>query len=108
MSDIVLKVSLQELCVQEGITETMLIEVVEHGIVEPYEGQDSDEWMFELSSVHWMKKAIRLYHDLDIDWVSIAIVIDLLKQKDALLRENECLKKQLERFVSDTADIRWK
>nr|WP_320135020.1 chaperone modulator CbpM [uncultured Amphritea sp.] len=104
MSDIVLKVSLQELCVQEGITETMVLEVVEHGIAEPFAGQDANDWIFELNSVHWMKKAIRLYHDLDIDWVSIAIVIDLLKQKDALLRENACLKNQLDRFVSDVTD----
>lgn len=104
MSDIVLKVSLQELCVQEGITETMVLEVVEHGIAEPFAGQDVNDWIFELNSVHWMKKAIRLYHDLDIDWVSIAIVIDLLKQKDALLRENACLKNQLDRFVSDVTD----
>ncbi|MDX2421858.1 MAG: chaperone modulator CbpM [Amphritea sp.] len=106
MSDIVLKVSLQELCVQEGITETMVLEVVEHGIAEPFAGQDVNDWIFELNSVHWMKKAIRLYHDLDIDWVSIAIVIDLLKQKDALLRENACLKNQLDRFVSDVTDLR--
>jgi chaperone modulatory protein CbpM len=105
MSDIVLEVSLQELCIQEGITETMVIEVVEHGIAEPLIGNDINDWVFELNSVHWMKKAIRLYHDLDIDWVSIAIVIDLLQQKDVLLRENERLKMQLDRFVNDVTDL---
>ena len=100
MSDILLKVSLQELCTQEGITETMVVEVVEYGIAEPLAGNDCTDWMFDSSSVHWMKKAIRLYHDLDIDWVSIAMVIDLLQQKDALLRENERLRNQLDRFVS--------
>ncbi|MFT7111207.1 MAG: chaperone modulatory protein CbpM [Psychrobacter glaciei] len=100
MSDIVFKVSLQELCVQEGITETLVIEVVEHGIALPLSGDDFNDWMFESSSVHWMKKAIRLYHDLDIDWVSIAMVIDLLQQKDDLKMENEHLKNQLERFVN--------
>jgi chaperone modulatory protein CbpM len=99
MPDIVLKISLQELCAQEGITETMVIEVVEHGIAEPLAGNELSDWIFESNSVHWMKKAIRLYHDLDIDWVSIAMVIDLLQQKDDLIRENERLKKQLERFV---------
>jgi chaperone modulatory protein CbpM len=100
MSDIVFKVSLQELCVQEGITETLVIEVVEHGIALPLSGDDFSDWMFESSSVHWMKKAIRLYHDLDIDCVSIAMVIDLLQQKDDLQIENEHLKNQLERFVN--------
>lgn len=105
MSDILLKVSLHELCTQEGITETIVVEVVEHGIVEPLEGKDFNDWVFESSSVHWMKKAIRLYHDLDIDWVSIAMVIDLLQQKDSLLRENECLKTQIGRFVTDASDL---
>ncbi|MBL7002564.1 MAG: chaperone modulator CbpM [Gammaproteobacteria bacterium] len=98
MSDIVFKISLQELCEQEGITETIVFKVVEHGIAEPLEGND---WMFESSSVHWMKKAIRLYHDLDIDWVSIAMIIDLLQQNDALLRKNERLKNQLNRFINN-------
>jgi chaperone modulatory protein CbpM len=100
MPNIVLKISLQELCAQEGITETMVIEVVEHGIAEPLTGDDYNDWIFESDSVHWMKKAIRLYHDLDIDWVSISMVIDLLQQKDALLKENERLKSQLDRFVN--------
>jgi chaperone modulatory protein CbpM len=104
MSDIVLKVSLDELCAQEGITDVMVVEVVEHGIAEPLAGDDASNWIFESSSVHWMKKAIRLYHDLDIDWVSIAMVIDLLQQKESLLRENERLKIQLDRFINDGVD----
>ena len=105
MSDIVSKVSLQELCAQEGVTETIVIEVVEHGIAEPLAGNDFNDWIFKCGSVHWMKKAIRLHHDLDIDWVSIAMVIDLLQQKEALLKENEHLKKQLHRFVNDVTDL---
>lgn len=101
MSEMILKISLQELCIQEGINESLVVEVVEHGIAEPLEGTCCNDWVFESTSVHWMKKAIRLYHDLDIDWVSIALVIDLLQQKDALVRENERLKCQLERFIDE-------
>ena len=67
MSNIVLRVSVQELSAQEGIDESLVVEVVEHGIAEPLLDNNFDGWEFELSSVHWMKKAIRLYHDLDID-----------------------------------------
>jgi chaperone modulatory protein CbpM len=105
MPDIVLNISLQELCTQEGINETMVIEVVEHGIAEPLSGDNCNDWMFESSSVHWMKKAIRLYHDLDIDWVSIALVIDLLQQNDALIRDNKRLSNQLNRFINGQADL---
>ena len=101
MPDIMLQVSLQELCEQEGITETMVVAVVEHGITQPLAGDEFNEWVFESSSVHWMKKAIRLYHDLELDWVSVAMLIDLLQQRDDLQRENERLKIQLDRFVNN-------
>jgi chaperone modulatory protein CbpM len=42
---------------------------------------------------------VRLQHDLDIDWVAVAMVIDLLKKNEALQRQNECFQQQLKRFL---------
>ena len=100
MTDNIFKISLQELCTQEGFNKNMAIEVVEHGIAQPLTGDHYKDWIFESNSVYWMKKAIRLYHDLEIDWVAIAIVIDLLQQQDSLTKENDCLKMQLNRFLN--------
>jgi chaperone modulatory protein CbpM len=57
------------------------------------------DWVFDASSVHWLQKAVRLQHDLDIDWVAVAMVIDLLKKNEALQRQNECFQQQLKRFL---------
>ena len=99
MTDIVLGVSLHELCQCEGLTEQLIIEVVDHDIAQPVAGNNVVDWVFDASSVHWLHKAVRLHYDLEIDWIAVAMVIDLLRKNEALRRENECIERQLKRFL---------
>ena len=99
MTDIVLGVSLHELCQCEGLTEQLIIEVVDHGIAQPVAGNNVVDWVFDTSSVHWLQKAARLHYDLEIDWIAVAMVIELLQKNEALRRENECIGQQLKRFL---------
>ena len=99
MTDIVLGVSLHELCQCEGLTEQLIIEVVDHGIAQPVAGDNVVDWVFDTSSVQWLQKAARLHYDLEIDWIAVAMVIDLLQKNEALRRENECIEQRLRRFL---------
>lgn len=99
MTEGFLKISMSELCEAEHIDQQVVVEVVEYGIAAPVEGNSANEWIFDTTSVHWLKRAIRLYVDLEIDWISIAMVIELLKQKERLISENQQLQGQLQRFV---------
>ncbi len=99
MTDMVLSISLQELCQYEGLTEQLIIEVVDHGIAQPVAGSDVVDWVFDATSVHWLQKAVRLHYDLEIDWIAVAMVIDLLQKNEALRRENACFEQRLKRFV---------
>jgi len=99
MNDVMLKVSLQELCQYQGVTEELIVEVVSHGIAEPAEGREVADWVFDTASAHWLQKAVRLYYDLDIDWVAVAVVIDLLQQKEALEERNRLVEQQLSRLL---------
>ncbi|MFT4941297.1 MAG: chaperone modulatory protein CbpM [Paraglaciecola sp.] len=99
MGDTILKISLTELCEAEQINEELIIEVVEYGIAQPVAGKSVEEWIFDPTSVHWLKKAIRLNRELEIDWVAVAMVIELLKQKEHLQQENQNLQHQLARFL---------
>lgn len=99
MNDVLLKISLQELCQYEGLTEQLIVDVVSYGITEPTEGHSVADWVFDTSSVYWLQKAARLYHDLDIDWVAVAMVIDLLQQKEALEERNRIIEQQLNRLL---------
>lgn len=98
-SESFLKITVSELCEAESIDETLLVQVVEYGIAQPVAGQNSQDWIFDTSSVHWLKKAVRLYQEMEIDWVAVAMVIELLKQKESLLKENQHLQEQLQRFL---------
>ena len=99
MSETILRISLSELCEAEQINEELIIEVVEYGIAKPVAGKTVDEWIFDPNSVHWLKKAISLNRELEIDWVAVAMVIKLLKQKERLQLENQNLQRQLARFL---------
>ena len=48
-----------------------------------------------------MQRAIRLHRELDIDWVAVAMLIDLLRERDRLQNENQVLRQRLGRFLSE-------
>lgn len=99
MTEMVLSISLHELCQYEELTEQLIIEVVDHGIAKPVAGKDVPDWVFDAAGVHWLRKAARLHYDLEIDWIAVAMVIDLLQRNETLQRQNQGYKQQLKRFV---------
>lgn len=99
MTELVLSISLQELCQYEELSEQLIVEVVEHDIAQPVAGRNTADWVFDASSVHWLKKAVRLHTDLEIDWVAVAMVIDLLRENERLERRNRGFEQQLMRFL---------
>lgn len=88
----------QELCVSSDISEAILYELVEHSIAIPIEGERVTEWQFTVSTVTLVKKAARIQHDLSLDWSAIALVLQLLDERDELIAENQMLKQHLSRF----------
>ena len=101
MTEPMRQVSVRELCQFEDIEIEIVIEIVEYGIAMPLTGVAADEWIFDTGSVHWIKKAVRLHRDLEIDWVAVALVIDLIQQKELLERENLRYQQQLNRFIGE-------
>lgn len=99
MNEISCHISLVELCQGEGIQREVIVDVVEYGIAKPVSGKDSSDWVFDTRSVHWIKKAIRLSQDLEIDWLAVSMVVDLLQQKQALEHKNRQLQRRLQRFI---------
>ena len=99
MTKITLHIHLDELCLSADISQETVVEVVEYGIVTPLEGDSLSEWVFDLESAHWLKKAIKLSQQLQIDWVATAMVIELMKTKQQLENENTQLKARLNRLL---------
>jgi chaperone modulatory protein CbpM len=99
MTNITLSMHLDELCLSADISQEAINAVVEYGIVTPLEGDTLSEWVFDLESAHWIKKAIKLNQELQIDWVATAMVINLMRQKQQLKTENNQLKIRLSRLL---------
>lgn len=86
-----------DFCVHTGIAEEELQEIVGLGIIQPIE--TTNEWLFDDQAVVIMRRAVRLYHELEIDWPGIAMAMNLMEQNERLQRENEMLRLQLKRFI---------
>jgi chaperone modulatory protein CbpM len=99
MAELVLSISVHELCQYEELTEQLIVEVVDHGIAQPVAGREVADWVFDTTSVHWLRKAVRLHADLEIDWVAVAMVIDLLRRNEALQKRNQYFEQQLKHFL---------
>jgi chaperone modulatory protein CbpM len=84
-SDIVEALSLQDLCRFCQSDETWVIELVEHGVLEPV-GSTSGNWRFVGTSIVRAKKARRLNRDLGINAAGVALVLDLLEERETVLR----------------------
>lgn len=111
MSETLFRISFDELCELEGIESHYVLQVVEYGIVMPVnqntnedleqgmQSSDEESWLFDTKGIPWIKTALRLHQDLEIDWVAVAMVVELMQQKQALQEENEAYQRQLERFI---------
>jgi chaperone modulatory protein CbpM len=77
--------SMQELCHFCQTDETWIVELVDHGVLTP-EGTSVSEWHFHGTNIARAKKARRLNRDLGINTPGIAMVLDLLAERDAILR----------------------
>lgn len=100
---LLMHISTEEICRLSNINTSTIIEIVEHGIIQPKGGDlqlhEVEAWLFEPEVVSTVKKAARLHYDLDIDWAGIAFAIDLLKDLDDLRCENRLLKQRLEKLI---------
>ena len=83
-----------------GSEVEVLLELVECEIARPIEGAVPDEWIFDADSAHWIQRAVRLQRDLEIDWVAVAMLVDLLRERERLRVENRALRRRLDRFLA--------
>ena len=101
MTKTVTHISFQELCEIENVSRRVVISLVEYDIAQPVSGSGAEDWVFDTHGAHWLKKAIRLRRDLELDWMAIAMLVDLLRQRERLADENRQLRQRLERFLEE-------
>ena len=78
--------SLLELCQACGSERELVLQLVEHGVLEP-QGDGPASWLFSGASVQRTRVALRLLHDLELNLPGAAWAVDLLAQIAQLQRE---------------------
>jgi chaperone modulatory protein CbpM len=100
MSTLVVELDMKEFCQVVDMSPAYVIEIVEHGILEP-QGHKPDEWVFDTYSLSVAKRAAKLHHDLAMEWDGVALALELLDELDNVRAENRMLRQRLGRFLLD-------
>ncbi len=98
MDTVIVYLRLDEICHTCNTSEDVLIQLVDHGIIEP-RGDSPEEWRFDSRMVVVAKRAARLRRDLDLEWEGIALALTLLEEVEKLRSENSMLHQRLRRFL---------
>jgi len=77
------EMSLAELCRSCEMTEAKVIELVEHGVIEP-KGRQQANWRFRGVSIRRIRCAQRLERDLGVNTAGAALALDLLDELEEL------------------------
>lgn len=83
--DVVETLSLSELTMFCDTNADWVVRLVEHGVVTPVM-PSAPEWEFTPSHIARARKAARLMRDLGLNVAGVALVLDLIEERDALLR----------------------
>ncbi len=88
--------SLEELCTSCGLPREWVIELVEHGILEP-EGRHPEVWLFTGAEMGRSRRAMRLQRDLQLNTEALSLALELLDEVHYLRRRVKDLETLLGR-----------
>lgn len=99
-TEYIVSLRLVDACHALALTSPQVLEIVAHGIVVPT-GETPEDWLFDLQMISTAKRAVRLRRDLQLEWSAVALVLELVEERDRLRDENTMLRRRLQRFLHD-------
>lgn len=79
------QLSLTELCQASSADRELVLQLVEHGVIEP-QGDAPQAWLFTGRSLQRTRVALRLLRDLELNLPGAALAVDLLDEIARLRR----------------------
>lgn len=89
--------TIQDVCQRIQLDKQFVVQCVEYGITELEIQQDQD-WLFTTMDILKLQKAYRLQRDLEINFSSIGIILNLLEDIDELHEQVNQLQQKLEHW----------
>ncbi|MBV4460568.1 chaperone modulatory protein CbpM [Pseudomonas sp. COR58] len=99
-SPLIVQLDMAEFCEATDLSDAYVIEIVEHGILEP-QGAQPREWRFTDVELTLARRAAKLRRDLELEWEGVALAMELLEEVKALRAENRMLRQRLARLVAE-------
>jgi chaperone modulatory protein CbpM len=104
MSDLIIGIvddlsgcTVEELCQRIALERQFVEQCVEQGIAEVV-GASAADWIFTTSAILRIRKAWRLHRDLDIQVSNLALVLELLDERDLLQQQVAILRGRLQEW----------
>jgi chaperone modulatory protein CbpM len=92
--------TLGDVCQRCGVHAEIIIEMVEHGVVEPASTDTNKRWLFDGNELLRLRRAQRLRRDLQLNLPGVALSMDLLDEVERLQQQIASLQHQLQRVHS--------
>ncbi len=77
------ELSMQELCSACGLSEQQVVELVEHGVIDPLGGEPA-QWRFVGVSLRRVRITRNLQRDLGVNTPGAALALELLEELERL------------------------
>lgn len=97
-STLIVQLDMRTLCQEADVTADCVIEIVEHGIVEP-SGRTPEDWLFDDQAPLLTRRAAKLHQELELEWEGVALALELLQEVQQLRSENSMLRQRLGRVT---------
>jgi chaperone modulatory protein CbpM len=75
--------SLQEVTYSFGISEKIILEIIDEGIVNAQKNEQN-EWLFDSEAISRIRTILRLYQDLGVNLAGAALAVQLLNEIEHL------------------------
>jgi len=85
-----------EFCACLRVERHWVVELVEAGVIEP-RGTAPDAWSFPASAIVRARATARLVNDLGVNLAGAAVILDLIEERDRLVRRLEEIERLLDR-----------
>ena len=93
-----LNLGLDDLARSCGISAELLTLLVGEGLLSP-QGQSPADWRFNGIQIYRVRRALRLSHDLELDWPATALALDLIEEIEQLRARIHSLEMQLQGWI---------
>jgi len=100
-AEVILTMSLPELCRSCAVRTEWIVELVDQGILEP-QGSDPSVWRFSTVSISRVRTAWRLKQDLGVNSAGIAVALNLLEEREELQVRLRRLEHTMDNDILDT------